>query len=62
MEKILLYIKESYNELMHHVTWPTWGNLQASTIVVVISTIILTLFIFLMDVISKQSLGLIYNL
>ena len=28
------YVKESYNELVNKVTWPTFPQLQSSTIVV----------------------------
>ncbi len=40
---------ESYNELMHKVTWPTWENLQSSTVLVIIASIIFSLIIFVMD-------------
>jgi preprotein translocase subunit SecE len=62
MEKIRLYIKESYNELVHKVTWPSWANLQSSTVVVIVASIILALIIFVMDVISKGVMDQIYNL
>ena len=62
MEKIRLYIKESYNELVHKVTWPSWSNLQSSTVVVIVASIILALIIFVMDVISKGVMDQIYNL
>lgn len=62
MEKIKLYIRESYNELVHKVTWPTWANLNSSTIVVVIASLIIALIIFVMDVISKGILDAIYGL
>lgn len=62
MEKIKLYIRESYNELVHKVTWPTWASLNSSTIVVVIASLILALIIFVMDVISKGILDTIYGL
>ncbi len=62
MDKIRLYVKDSYNELVNKVTWPDWPTLQSSTIVVIIASLIIALIIFLMDTISKQSLGLIYNL
>ncbi|NBC05998.1 MAG: preprotein translocase subunit SecE [Bacteroidetes bacterium] len=57
-----LYVIESYNELVNKVTWPTWSNLQSSTIVVLIASIILALVIFLMDIISKGVLDQIYDL
>lgn len=62
MDKLILYIKESYNELINKVTWPTWANLQGSTVLVVIASVILALIIFVMDVISRTSLELIYGI
>lgn len=62
MESIKLYIKESYNELLNKVTWPTWSSLQSSTIVVIIASFILALIIFLMDSVSNSLLSFIYKL
>lgn len=53
MESIKLYVQESYNELMTKVTWPTWPNLQQTTVVVVVGIAIFTLLVFIMDAISK---------
>ena len=61
MERIKLYIKESYNELINKVTWPSWSSLQSTTIVVVIASIILSLIIFFMDMGSNVVTGLIYG-
>ncbi len=55
MAGIKTYLEESYNELMHKVTWPTWSELQESTILVFITTGILTLLVFLMDFIFGVS-------
>jgi preprotein translocase subunit SecE len=62
MEKITLYIKESYDELVNKVSWPTWANLQSTTMVVLISTIIITIIIFIMDIISKNLMEKVYEL
>lgn len=62
MDKFWLYVKESYQELMTKVTWPTWPNLLSSGRLVVVATIMLALIIFLMDLVSKQALSVIYNL
>ena len=35
-EKINLYLKDSYNELKDNVTWPSWPELQSSTVVVLV--------------------------
>lgn len=63
MEKLKLYFQESYNELLTKVTWPTWANLQGTTIVVIIGLFIFTLLVFLMDAISKGLMNeIIYKL
>jgi len=60
ISNLSLYIKESYNELLNKVTWPTFSSLQSSTIVVLIASLIIALIIFVMDAISKNILDLIY--
>lgn len=49
MDKVTNYIKESYDELMHKVTWPTWSELQNSTVLVTVASIIIALMVFVMD-------------
>jgi len=60
MEKIKLYLQESYSELVHKVTWPTWANLQSSTVVVLVASLILALIILGMDAIARLFTDLVY--
>ncbi|MFZ9171662.1 MAG: preprotein translocase subunit SecE [Sediminibacterium sp.] len=62
MNKITTYFKESYNELLEKVTWPTWNQLQQSTIIVLVATVIITAMVWVMDFSSNQLLKLIYSL
>jgi preprotein translocase subunit SecE len=62
MNKIATYFKESYKELMEKVTWPTWGQLQQSTIIVIVATIVITAIISLMDFVTNFSLTQIYKI
>lgn len=62
MSKITDSFRESYFELIHKVTWPSWQELVSSTILVLIASIIFALFVFVMDTFSKQVLDLIYSL
>jgi len=62
MSNIKTYFEESYNELMHKVTWPTWSDLQSSAILVMISSVIIALVIFAMDITFSNSLELFYDL
>jgi preprotein translocase subunit SecE len=49
MAGIKTYLEESYNLLINEVKWPTWAELQESTVLVFITTLILTVCIFAMD-------------
>jgi preprotein translocase subunit SecE len=49
------YINESYDELVHKTTWPSWSDLQNSAIVVSIASLIIALVVYLMDM-SFQTL------
>lgn len=49
MANIKTTFKESYDELVHKVTWPSWKELQSSSILVLVASIIIASLIFLMD-------------
>lgn len=49
MAKVVDYIKDSYDELVNKVSWPTWSELQNSAIVVSVGTLIIAGLVFLMD-------------
>jgi preprotein translocase subunit SecE len=53
MEAIRQYFRESYNELVNKVTWPPLSELQSTTIVVLVASIVIALVIYLMDIISN---------
>jgi len=62
MNDFFLYIKESYNELVHNVTWPTWSDLTSNAVLVIVASIIFALVVFGLDTVSNQSLKFIYSL
>ena len=62
MNKISAYFKDSYQELTEKVTWPTWSELQQSTVIVLVATVIITGVVWIMDFSSNQLLKLIYSL
>lgn len=59
--KIVGYIKESYEELIHKVSWPSWSELQSSAIVVSIASLIIALVVYLMDISVRTLLEQAYN-
>ena len=54
-------IKESYNELVHKVSWPTKSELANSTIVVMVASIIASLVIWLIDLCIDSLMHLVYG-
>ncbi len=60
--KIINYIKESYSELVHKVSWPTLQELTNSAIVVLIASIIMALVIMAMDKSFEAIMTFIYKL
>jgi preprotein translocase subunit SecE len=49
MNKILTYFRESFKELTEKVTWPTWPQLQQSTMIVLAATLVITFIVLAMD-------------
>jgi len=60
--KIKGYFQESYTELMHKVTWPTWAELQNSAVLVMVATLILAVIIAGMDFTFSRIMQLVYSL
>ena len=54
-------IKESYNELVHKVSWPTKSELANSTIVVMVASIIAALVIWVIDLCINEVMHLVYG-
>jgi len=59
--KVVNYIKESYNELVQKVSWPTRTELVNSTVVVLIASIIIALIVWLMDVSFESIMTFVYE-
>jgi len=62
MNKISTYFRESYKELMEKVTWPSWTQLQQSTVIVLVATLVITIIVYVMDILSSGILKFIYSL
>ena len=61
MIKIAKYFRDSYKELLEKVTWPTFAQLQQSTMIVLVATLIITAVISLMDFLAGGALKFIYQ-
>ena len=60
--KLLKDIKESYNELVYKVSWPTQKQLISSAVLVLIASIIISLFIWAVDKVFSLLMELIYSI
>ncbi|MEA4937643.1 MAG: preprotein translocase subunit SecE [Paludibacter sp.] len=59
--KVVNYIKESYTELVHKVSWPSRSELVNSAIVVLIASIIIALIVWVMDLGFESIMTFIYE-
>jgi preprotein translocase subunit SecE len=59
---ISAYIKESYDEWMHKVSWPTWSELQNSAIVVSVGSLIIAFVVYMMDISFSTVLEKFYTM
>ena len=55
------YFKESYNELVNKVTWPTFQQLQSSTVVVMVASVLFAIVVLAMDLSFENLMGAIYK-
>jgi preprotein translocase subunit SecE len=62
MKKITTYIRESYKELSEKVSWPTWPQLQQSTMIVLAATLVVTFIVLAMDFVAGNGLKFVYNI
>jgi preprotein translocase subunit SecE len=61
MNKISIYFRDSYKELLEKVTWPNWTQLQQSTMIVLAATLLFTAVIWLMDFVAAGGLNQLYK-
>lgn len=62
MSRVKGYFQESYQELVHKTSWPTWSELQKTAALVAVASIVIALLIFAMDKIISTVLEGFYSL
>ncbi|MGM9843761.1 MAG: preprotein translocase subunit SecE [Muribaculaceae bacterium] len=58
---ILTNIQEAYEELRYKTSWPTQTQLIKSAIIVLIASVIISLIIFIMNVLVNGLMHFIYS-
>ena len=59
--RIGTYFKESYNELVHKVSWPTASELSNSAVVVLTASLVIALIVFVIDLGFENLMSFIYE-
>ena len=62
MEKLKNLWNLTWDELLNKVTWPTWDELRASTILVIIASLIFAVIIYAIDLSVGSMLKFIYSM
>ena len=60
--KLLTDLQDSYNELVHKVSWPSKTDLANSTVIVMVASILMAIVIWAIDVVFDSVMNLIYSL
>ncbi|MEM0939263.1 MAG: preprotein translocase subunit SecE [Bacteroidota bacterium] len=61
MFKIVTFFKESYEELTRKVSWSKYSDLQNSSILVLVASLIFALMIGLIDYVFENLMEFIYE-
>ncbi|MBS3913104.1 MAG: preprotein translocase subunit SecE [Bacteroidetes bacterium] len=61
-QRITNYFRETRDELLNKVSWPTWSDLTESTTIVLVASVIFALVIWGMDSILGVTLTNFYKL
>ena len=59
--KIVNYIKDSYNELVYKVSWPTRAELSSSAVVVLFASIVIAIVVFAVDFVFENAMSFVYK-
>ncbi|WP_420581868.1 preprotein translocase subunit SecE [Reichenbachiella sp.] len=62
MTNLINFFKESYDEMVHKVTWSKYSELQSSSILVLVASLIFAIFIGIIDFGFDNLLKWFYNL
>ena len=61
MFKLINYITESYQEMVHKVTWPSFQHLQNSSVLVLVASLIFAMLIGVIDFVFENAMSLFYD-
>ena len=61
MNSVTAFLKHSWEEVQHNVTWPKFGDLQSSSTLVLVASLIFALLVGLIDFAFENGLHAFYQ-
>ncbi|GAA4407405.1 hypothetical protein GCM10023187_27940 [Nibrella viscosa] len=61
MDKVTSFLKHSWEEVQHNVTWPKFTDLQSSSTLVLVASLIFALLVGLIDYLFENGLNAFYQ-
>jgi preprotein translocase subunit SecE len=61
-QRLTNYFRETRDELVNKVSWPTWGELTESTTIVIVASVLFALVIWGMDSVLGVALTNFYKM
>ena len=61
MNKLITFIKESREEMVNKVSWPKYVDLQSSSVLVLVASLIFALVIGVIDLAFDETMQWYYN-
>jgi preprotein translocase subunit SecE len=62
VQLVLVRLLKSSSNLVNKVSWPSWEDLQESTIIVMVASMLIAGVIYVIDIVSSASLGFFYQI
>lgn len=62
MSKLKAFITESYDEMRHKVSWPKYSELQGSSVLVLVASLIFAILIGVIDLSFENVMDAFYKL
>ncbi len=61
MDKFISFLKASWEEVQHNVTWPKFSDLQSSSTLVLLASLIFAIMVGLIDLAFENGLNAFYQ-
>ncbi|WP_026461725.1 preprotein translocase subunit SecE [Adhaeribacter aquaticus] len=61
MEKVKNYISETMEEMRFKVSWPSYSELQKSSVLVLVGSLVFAVVVGAVDLVYKETLEFFYN-